>query len=185
MASGTIRGSGAQLGLARTRHHAGSDANAGRDVSWRDGRWPLDRLSRACDSTNRACVMKRPGTPTQLAITFFYYRDLAAAMAFYEEIMGLTLSIDQGWCKIYEICPGAHVGLVDETKGMHKWAAVKPVQLCIRIEDVDAWFAYATHRKLDNLSDLFVNDTLGIRAFVFNDPEGYQIEMQSATRVGA
>jgi len=129
--------------------------------------------------------MNRPDTPAQLAITFFYYRDLPAAMAFYEDVMGLTLAIDQGWCKIYAICHGAHVGLVDETKGMNKWAAVKPVQLCIRVEDVDAWFAYATDRKLDKLSDLFVNDALGIRAFVFTDPEGYQIEMQSATRVGA
>lgn len=129
--------------------------------------------------------MQRPDTETQLAITFFYYRDLPAAMAFYEDVMGLTLAIDQGWCKIYQICPGAHVGLVDEAKGMNKWAAVKPVQLCIRVADVDAWFAYATDQALDNLSDLFVNDALGIRAFVFTDPEGYQIEMQSATRAGA
>jgi len=129
--------------------------------------------------------MQRPDTPTQLAITFFYYRDLAAAMAFYEHIMCLTLAIDQGWCKIYEICPGAHVGLVDEAKGMNKWAEVKPVQLCIRVADVDAWFAYASDRTLNDLSKLFVNDALGIRAFVFMDPEGYQIEMQSATRTGA
>lgn len=129
--------------------------------------------------------MNRPDTPTELAITFFYYRDLAAAMAFYENIMGLTLAIDQGWCKIYQICPGAHVGLVDETKGMNKWAKVKPVQLCIRVEDVDAWYAYAKHLALDNLSDLFVAEQIGIRAFVFDDPEGYQIEIQSATRAGA
>jgi predicted enzyme related to lactoylglutathione lyase len=129
--------------------------------------------------------MLRPDTPTQLAITFFYYRDLAAAMAFYEDVMGLKLVIDQGWCKIYEICSGAHVGLVDETKGMNKWAEVKPVQLCIRVQDIDAWFDYATAQDLSNLSELFLNDALGIRAFVFNDPEGYQIEMQSATRAGA
>jgi lactoylglutathione lyase len=129
--------------------------------------------------------MQRPDTSTQLAITFFYYRDLATAMTFYEDVLGLTLAIDQGWCKIYEICPGAHVGLVDETKGMNKWAAVKPVQLCIRVADVNSWFAYATDLALDNLSDLYVNGALGIRAFVFTDPEGYQIEIQTATRVGA
>ncbi|MEJ6391957.1 VOC family protein [Gymnodinialimonas sp. 2305UL16-5] len=129
--------------------------------------------------------MTRPEAANQLAITFFYYRDLPAAMRFYEDVLGLSLAIDQGWCKIYAICPGAHVGLVDETKGMNKWAAVKPVQLCIRVPDVDAWYAYAKAEDLDNLSDLFVNDEIGIRAFVFNDPEGYQIEIQSATRPGA
>lgn len=129
--------------------------------------------------------MPRPTAPNQLAITFFYYRDLPAAMQFYEDMLGLPLAIDQGWCKIYQICPGAHVGLVDETKGMNKWAAVKPVQLCIRVPDVDAWYAFAQEKDLSNLSELFMNDGIGIRAFVFNDTEGYQIEIQSATREGA
>ena len=87
--------------------------------------------------------------------------------------------------KIYLIGGGAHVGLVDESRGMHRAAPVKPVQLCIRVADVDAWYAYARARGLAGLSGLFVNDALGIRAFVFEDPEGYQIELQSATREGA
>lgn len=127
----------------------------------------------------------RPAIDNQLAITFFYYRDLAAAMAFYEDVLGLPLAIDQGWCKIYRICPGAHVGLVDETRGMNKWAATKPVQLCIRVADVEGWYAYAQSSQLNGLSQLFENQALGIRAFVCHDPEGYQIEIQSATREGA
>jgi allantoin racemase len=39
-------------------------------------------------------------------------------------------------------------------------------------------------RASPNLSKLFVNDAIGIRAFVFDDPEGYQVEIQEATRVG-
>jgi catechol 2,3-dioxygenase-like lactoylglutathione lyase family enzyme len=129
--------------------------------------------------------MKRPDAPNQLAITFLYCRDLPAAMRFYEEVLGLPLVIDQGWSKIYRLCPGAHVGLVDEARGMHRWAPVKPVQLCIRVPGVDDWYAYARALGLDNLSALFQNEALGIRAFVFTDPEGYQIEIQSATREGA
>ena len=129
--------------------------------------------------------MPRPATVNTLAITFLYYRDLATAMRFYEDILGLPLAIDQGWCKIYRIADGAHVGLVDETRGMNNWQPEKCVQLCIRVPDVDAWYAYAQEEALDGLSALFVNDALGIRAFVFNDPEGYQIEIQSATREGA
>ena len=129
--------------------------------------------------------MTRPATANELAITFLYCRDLPGAMQFYEDVLGLRLAIDQGWSKIFEICPGAHVGLVDERRGMNKWAEVKPVQLCIRVPSVDDWYAYAKRLNLNDLSDLFVNDELGIRAFVFRDPEGYQIEMQSATRPGA
>jgi len=124
-------------------------------------------------------------TDNQLAITFLYYRDLPRAMRFYEDVMGLPLAIDQGWCAIYQICPGAHVALVDETKGMNKWGPIKPVQLCIRVPDVASWYDYAQEKTLDNLSELFVNDEIGIKAFVFDDPEGYQIEIQSATRAGA
>ena len=128
--------------------------------------------------------MNRPDTANQLAITFLYYRDLPAAMRFYEDVLGLPLAIDQNWCKIYRICPGAHVGLVDEAKGMNKWTAVKPVQLCIRVVDVDGWYDYAQTKGLENLSQLFVNDEIGIRAFVFDDPEGYQVEIQSVTQPG-
>ncbi|MFK7868706.1 MAG: VOC family protein [Roseobacter sp.] len=129
--------------------------------------------------------MIRPQGPHALAITFFYVRDLPRAMQFYEDVLGLDLAIDQGWCKIYRLAGQAHVGLVDEIRGMNKWAAVKPVQLCLRVTDVGAWYDYAKYKKLDGLSDLFVNDEIGIKAFVFNDPEGYQIEIQSATRDGA
>ncbi|MEM1265130.1 MAG: VOC family protein [Pseudomonadota bacterium] len=129
--------------------------------------------------------MNRPTAANELAITFFYYRDLPRAMRFYEHVLGLPLAIDQGWCKIYRLCAGAHIGLVDETKGMNKWAEVKPVQLCIRVPSVDDWYGYAKTQEFDGLSDLFVNDEIGIRAFVFNDPEGYQIEIQSATKPGA
>lgn len=129
--------------------------------------------------------MPPPAVTTELAITFLYYRDLPAAMDFYERVIGLDLAIDQGWSKIYRICPGAYVGLVDETRGMHRAAEDKPVQLCLRVSDVDAWYEYARREGLANLSRLFENDALGIRAFVFDDPEGYQIEIQQATRPGA
>ena len=128
--------------------------------------------------------MKPPGTPS-LAITFLYYRDLAAAEAFYRETIGLPLVIDQGWAKILKLADGAHVGLVDEARGMNGWQADKCVQLCLRVTDVDAWYVWAVGEDLPGLSQMFQNDEIGIRAFVFDDPEGYQIEIQSPTREGA
>ncbi len=116
----------------------------------------MDRSAGTGDQTKqrKGADMTRPDAPNQLAITFFYYRDLSGAMRFYEDVLGLPLAIDQGWCKIYQICPGAHVGLVDEAKGMNKWAKKKPVQLCIRVADVDAWYAYCADLNVENLSEL-------------------------------
>ena len=131
-------------------------------------------------------MTQRPDAAHELAITFLYYRDLPRAYAFYRDVLGLPLAIDQGdLAKILRIAPGAHVGLVDEAKGMNNWQAEKCVQLCIRVSDVQSWHAYMSEMSVDNLSDMFQNDNLGIRAFVFRDPEGYQIEIQQTTRAGA
>lgn len=128
--------------------------------------------------------MTPPSAPS-LAITFLYYRDLKKAETFYAETLGLPLAIDQGWAKIFRLAGGAHVGLVDETRGMNNWQADKCVQLCLRVEDLDAWYDWAKSEALANLSEMFQNDEIGIRAFVFTDPEGYQIEVQTPTRPGA
>jgi len=128
--------------------------------------------------------VERPQGPT-LAVTFFYYRDLAAAMAFYERALGCELAIDQGWSKIYRVAGGAHLALVDEARGSHRAAETKPVQFAIRVPDVDAWHAWISTQNVEALTKPRSNEALGIRAFVFNDPEGYQIEIQSALRDGA
>ena len=130
-------------------------------------------------------MTQRPDSQNELAITFLYYKDLAAAEAFYRDVMGFPLAIDQqGLAKIMRICPGAHIGLVDEAHGMHKWAETRPVQVCVRVPDVDAWYAYIAAKNVKNLSQMFENEAIGIRAFVFDDPEGYQLEIQSTTRDG-
>ena len=123
---------------------------------------------------------QRPTDGIVLAITFQYYRNLATAMSFYEDILGFELAIDQGWSKIYRIDGQAHVGLVDEARGMQNWSEQKTVQICLRVPDVDAWHAWAASNNVDGLTAPRDSEELGIRAFVMNDPEGYQIEVQTA-----
>lgn len=116
------------------------------------------------------------------AITFFYYVDLPRALDFYTQVMGFPLEIDQGWSKILRIAEHAYVGLVDETRGMHRANPIKPVQLCIRVPDVDAWHRYLSSQNAIGLTEPKDSVSLGIRAFVLEDPEGYQIEVQSVLR---
>ncbi|MCO4052685.1 MAG: VOC family protein [Bosea sp.] len=125
-------------------------------------------------------VQRPPHADNVKQITFLYYRDLPAAMRFYEEVIGLPLAIDQGWSKIYAVTADGYVGLVDETRGSHRANPIKPVQLCIRVVDVDAWHAWIESKGVSALRGPKSNQELKIRAFVFNDPEGYQIEIQSA-----
>jgi len=123
-----------------------------------------------------------PEGGVDLAITFLYYRDLTGAMLFYEKLFGFQLAIDQGWSKIYCIAGSAHVGLVDEARGAHRANPIKPIQLCIRVADVDAWHHWLSDKDVESLTEPKTVDELGIRVFTLNDPEGYQIEVQSATR---
>lgn len=123
--------------------------------------------------------VSRPDGAT-LGITFLYYRDLPGAVAFYEKVLGFELAIDQGWSKIYRMTGAAHLGLVDESRGMHRASDPKPVQICIRVPDVDAWHSWAKSQNVEGLTETQSSAALRIRAFVFNDTEGYQIEVQSA-----
>lgn len=50
----------------------------------------------------------------------------------------------------------------------------------MRVPDVVAWHAYLKEYGVDGLTIPRSIDELKIRAFVFYDPEGYQIEIQSA-----
>lgn len=125
-------------------------------------------------------LSRPPHSVTQKLITFIYFVDLPRAMKFYENVLGLELEIDQGWSKIYRVTPNGYVGLVDEARGSHRANAIKPVQICLRVADVDAWYAYIESVGVSVLRPPRSNQELKIRAFVFNDPEGYQIEIQSA-----
>ena len=54
------------------------------------------------------------------AITFFYYRDLAAAADFYENTLGFELVDDQGWARIYRIHGTAYLGIVAGERAFHQ-----------------------------------------------------------------
>ena len=127
--------------------------------------------------------MKRPALPDNRAeklITFIYYKDLQKGINFYGNTLGFPMEIDQGWCKIFRISASGYIGVVDQARGMHKSHPVKPVQICLRVPNVDEFYVYIKSLDLSGLSELFESQELKIKAFVFDDPEGYQIEIQQA-----
>ena len=68
-----------------------------------------------------------PALTVQANIVFLYYRDVPAAQRFYEDVIGLTLTVDQGFAKIYQVSPTSFIGLVDETQGLHRASEAKAV----------------------------------------------------------
>lgn len=114
-----------------------------------------------------------------LNITFIYFRDMPRAIDFYNNVLGFEVEIDQGWCKIFQVSGTGYIGLVDETRGFFRASDTKPVMLCLRVPDVDAWYEFITKKGVKLLREIKDSPTLHIRAFVFPDPEGHAIEIQS------
>lgn len=123
-----------------------------------------------------------PTTPPgrlQAGITWLYYRDLPAAMRFYERVMGLTLTVDQGWAKVYQVSPTSFVGLVDETRGMHRASETKPVALAFVTDRVDDWHRWLVSQGVKVRGESKDSANLPIRGFVALDPEGYTLEFET------
>ena len=118
------------------------------------------------------------GLGVQANIVFLYYRDIPAAQRFYEDVIGLRLTVDQGYSKIYQISPTSFVGLVDETQGLHRASDAKPVTLSFVTEQVDAWYEYLVERGVRMRAPLRDGTRQPTRGFVAIDPEGYLLEFE-------
>jgi len=127
----------------------------------------------------------------QANIVFLYYKDTAAAAHFYEDILGLRLSVDQtaefvgpdgktrrGFTKIYQISPTSFVGLVDETQGHHRASEAKAVTLSFVTEQVDEWYDYLVSKGVKMRGPVRDSASYPIRGFVAYDPEGYFLEFE-------
>jgi|YelNatPaOPRAMG01_1025707.scaffolds.fasta_scaffold05523_2 catechol 2,3-dioxygenase-like lactoylglutathione lyase family enzyme len=112
-------------------------------------------------------------------ITFFYVRDLEEETSFYRDILGLKLVLDQGWIKYFALDDHAQLGLVDASRGSIKASEDKPVLLSLVVDDPDAYYQrlIASHYK-KHVPEPVTREDIGIRAFIFEDPEGYKIEFQ-------
>ena len=129
--------------------------------------------------TTGAAAQSRPAPLGQASITWLYYKDVPAAMRFYEDTLGLTLTVDQGWAKVYQTSPTSFLGLVDESRGMHRASDTKPVAVAFVTPDVDAWHAWLVSRGVKMRSAVADSKSLPIRGFTAYDPEGYTLEFET------
>ena len=116
------------------------------------------------------------GLGFKATVVWFYYRDMVGIQRFYEDVMGFDLIADQGWTKIYRIGPTGYFGLVDESRGMHRYTEDKGVTLSLLTANIDGWFDYLTARGDVEMRHEAVVDETPYRAFVAYDPEGYYLE---------
>ena len=120
--------------------------------------------------------MKRPSLQSQ--ITFLYCRDLARAARFYEDVLQLELCDDQGDARIYRVAEKAFVGIVDGAKGHCQPQETNAVLVTLISENVEDWYTYLKECGVKLLTEVKQPQSFPVRCFFFEDPEGYQYEVQ-------
>ena len=110
----------------------------------------------------------------QSTITFLKTRDLEATSAFYTQVMGFRLALDQGTCRIFAIRPGAFIGFcqTDATTGSPE------VIFTLVFEDVDAACEALERAGAVIETRPRVNPRYQIYQCFLRDPNGYLIEIQ-------
>ncbi|MCS5490618.1 VOC family protein [Algoriphagus limi] len=99
------------------------------------------------------------------SITWLYYKDMLPAQQFVEEKLGLRLSADQGWAKIYKLSSNSYLGLVDGLRGMNSFSGEKLVDLKISLKNPEGWEEYLKSKGLE--SELFENALLDSGFYLF------------------
>ncbi|MCB0072823.1 MAG: VOC family protein [Caldilineaceae bacterium] len=116
--------------------------------------------------------------PTALGVkatvTWLYYNDMPRAQRWLEDVLGLSLLVDQGFATVYQSSPSGFIGPVRAGDGLHAYAAEKLVTVSLITDDVEAWFARLSARDDVRLRhDEITLEGSHVELFVAYDPEGY------------
>ncbi|MGB9755223.1 MAG: glyoxalase [Roseiflexus castenholzii] len=118
----------------------------------------------------------RPASFEQF-VTFIYVRDLNASAAFYGDLLGLPLALDQGTCRIYCVASDAYLGVCQRNDTA---APPMPGSLILTLvtHDVDEWHRYLADRGVTVAQPPQYNPRFNIYHCFLRDPDGYLVEIQ-------
>lgn len=121
-----------------------------------------------------------PELPFEQQVTFFYTRDLEMTAHFYEDVLKLPLVLDQGVCRIYQVCSNAFVGFCkrDDAPSNRDDAATRHVIFTLVTSAVDSWYEYLVNRDVAFEKPPTQNNAYNIYHCFLRDPNGYLIEIQ-------
>ncbi len=85
------------------------------------------------------------------SVTWLYYKDMLPAQLFVEEQLGLQLSADQGWAKIYGLSANSYLGLVDGLRGMNTFSSEKLIEVKLILDQPTEWENYLQNHSTDSI----------------------------------
>lgn len=122
--------------------------------------------------------MNRP--PLEQAVTFLYTADLSATAAFYEEVLGLPLALDQGVCRIYQITDTAFIGFCQSGTAVDRQVEdPSGVILTLVSQHVDDWHLFLQEQEVTIEKPPTLNEKYNIYHLFIRDPNNYLVEVQT------
>ncbi len=107
-------------------------------------------------------------------IVFLATGNLQLTAAFYEKTIGLTLALDQGKCRIYQVAEAAYLGFCTKDEISPRDGVI--VTLVTR--DVDEWYEQLRAKGVEFEKAPAYNSEYRIYHCFFRDPNGYLVEIQ-------
>lgn len=108
-------------------------------------------------------------------ITFLYYNDLNYGTKFIEEVFELSLTMDQGWAKIYQINETSFLGIVKLSKEVeYKGNTLVSFNTLNVIKEHER----VSKLNVSSLTDIQYLEQIPLNSFFFKDDEGHDFEIQ-------
>lgn len=126
--------------------------------------------------------MHMPAPPFDQYVTFLYTEDLSATAAFYEDMLGLPLILDQGLCRIYRVSADGFLGFCERGAALgqgYTQAALTDVILTFVTVDVDGLYARLKEKGVPFEKTPAHNPKFNIYHCFLRDPNGYLLEIQT------
>ena len=117
--------------------------------------------------------MNRPSIDQQ--VTFLYTRKLEETARFYEDVMGLSLVLDQGSCRIYRVSADGFLGFCQRDTAPEQ---PEGVIFTFATHQVDEWHQYLRDRGVEFEKPPTHNPAYNIYHCFLRDPNGYLLEIQ-------
>ncbi len=113
----------------------------------------------------------------QATVFWLYYDELEPIQRFYEELLGTSLIVDQGWAKVFPVSGTGFVGFVDGARGLHSATQEKSVTISFFTPDIEDWFERAqAHPDFRLRTPEVTDESERVLVFVGYDPDGYFLE---------
>jgi Lactoylglutathione lyase and related lyases len=122
-----------------------------------------------------------PDTPTYTScLTFRPVTDLAASRDFYERDLGLRVVRDQGACLIFQVAPGAHLGVCQAGYDGRNEPLLRDDRWITTLvtDDVEGVHARLLRVGAEVDGPPRHNERFAITQFFVRDPDGYRVEVQ-------